>query len=189
MRRVVVGGETSSGKTTFSRALAERMGVPAIELDALFWGAGWTKAAPEEFRARVAAVTAGVAWVVDGNYSSTRDLVWSRADTFIWLDPPFRILLWRLFRRTNRRIRTREDLWNGNHETFRDAYLSTDSLYLWLVRAYGRHRRAWPVAIAEHPHLQVLRFRSGPEAAAWLASVPQVSATNGEGSGSQERGR
>jgi len=172
MRRVVVGGETSAGKTTFSRALAERIGVPVIELDALFWGPGWTKAGSEEFRARVLAATTGEAWVIDGNYSSTRDLVWSRADTFVWLDPPFRVLLWRLFRRTNRRIRSREELWNGNRETIRDAYLSTDSLYVWLVRAYGRHHRAWPVAIAEHPHLRVLRFRSPRRAAAWLASVP-----------------
>ena len=182
MRRVVVGGETNAGKTTFSRALAKRIGVPAIELDALFWGPGWTKATPDDFRARVATVAAGEAWVIDGNYSITRDLVWSRADTFIWLDPPFRVLLWRLFRRTNRRILTREQLWSGNRERFRTAYLSTDSLYVWLARAYPRHRRAWPNAIAEHPHLLVLRFRSPREAAGWLASVPPApESTTSEG--------
>lgn len=182
MRRVVVGGETSAGKTTFSRSLAGRLGVPAIELDALFWGPGWSKPAPEAFRARVAAAVAADAWVVDGNYSVVRDLIWPRADTFIWLDPPFRVLLWRLFRRTNRRIRTGEKLWSGNRETIRNAYLSTDSLYVWLVRAHGRHHRAWPAAIAEHPHLQVLRFRSPRQAAAWLASVrpaPETATSEG----------
>ena len=171
MRRVVVGGETSAGKTTFSRSLAGRLGVPAIELDALFWGPGWSRPAPEAFRARVAAAVAADAWVVDGNYSVVRDLVWQRADTFIWLDPPFRVLLWRLFRRTNRRIRTGEELWSGNRERFGNAYLSRDSLYVWLIRAHPRHRRDWPVAIARHPHLRVLRFRSAREAAAWLDTV------------------
>ena len=128
MRRVVVGGETSAGKTTFSRALAARLGVPVIELDALFWGPNWTKPAPDAFRTRVAQRIAGDAWVIDGNYSAIRDLSWTRADTFIWLDPPFRVLLWRLFLRTNRRIASREELWtgSGNRERFANAYLSKD---------------------------------------------------------------
>jgi len=171
MRRVVVGGETSAGKTTFARALARRLGVPVIELDALFWGPDWTKPAPEEFRARVAAAAAADGWVIDGNYSSTRDLVWSRADTFVWLDPPFPGPAPRRPVRTNRRIRTREELWNGNRERFRNAYLSTDSLYVWLLRAHGRHHRDWPGAIARYAHLRVLRFRSPRDAARWLETV------------------
>jgi len=178
MRRVVVGGETSAGKTTFSRALARRLDVPLIELDALFWGPNWTKPAPEGFRARVAEQIAQEAWVVDGNYSATRDLVWARADTFIWLDPPFRVLLWRLFRRTNRRIRTGEELWpgTGNRERFANAYLSRDSLYVWLVRAHRRHHRAWPHALArpEYAHLRVHRFHDPGEAARWLNSAGSV---------------
>ncbi len=175
MRRVVIGGETCAGKTTFSRALARRIAVPVIELDALFWGPNWTKPAPEEFRSRVAAQIAGDAWVVDGNYTAARDLVWARADTFVWLDPPFRVLLWRLFLRTNRRISSREELWKGtgNRERFTNAYLSTDSLYVWLVRAYRRHHRAWPSALAqpEYGHLQVHRFRSPSDADRWLRSI------------------
>ena len=175
MRRVVVGGETSAGKTTFSRALAARLDLPLIELDALFWGPNWSKPAPEDFRARVAERVAGDAWVIDGNYSATRDLVWARADTFIWLDPPFRVLLWRLFQRTNRRIRSREELWagSGNRERFRSAYLSKDSLYVWLVRAYRRHQRAWPQALGrpEYAHLRVHRFRSPRDAQRWFERV------------------
>ena len=176
MRRVVIGGETSAGKTTFSRALARRLDVPVIELDALFWGPNWTKPAPEEFRARVAERIAADAWVVDGNYSVARDLVWSRADTFVWLDPPFRVLLWRLFLRTNRRIRSGEALWSGsgNRERFINAYLSKDSLYVWLVRAYRRHQRAWPRALVqpEYAHPQAHRFRTSGAAQRWLKGIP-----------------
>jgi adenylate kinase family enzyme len=175
MRRVVVGGETNAGKTTFSRALAQRLDLPLIELDALFWGPSWSKPAPEEFRARVAERIAADAWVADGNYSVIRDLSWARADTFIWLDPPFRVLYWRLFLRTNRRIRSREELWpgTGNRERIRNAYLSKDSLYIWLIRAYRRHHRVWPRELAkpEYAHLEVHRFRSPAEADRWLRSV------------------
>ena len=183
MRRVVIGGETSAGKTTFSRALARRLAVPVIELDALFWGPNWTKPVPEEFRARVAEYIAGDAWVIDGNYSVARDVVWQRADTFVWLDPPFRVLLWRLFLRTNRRIRSREELWKGtgNRERFGNAYLSTNSLYVWLVRWHRRRRRDWSIALArpEYAHLQVHRFRTSGEADRWLRSIDGKSESEG----------
>jgi adenylate kinase family enzyme len=150
MRRVVVGGSTGSGKTTFSRELALRMGVPVIELDALHWGPGWTEEPPPAFRARIAKAVEADAWVVDGNYSVARDLTWGRADTLVWLDYRLAVVLWRLFKRTNRRIWSREELWNGNRERFSDAYLSRESLYLWLVSsgrtggAGATGRSSWP---------------------------------------------
>lgn len=170
MRRVVVGGSTGAGKTTFARELARRMGVPIIELDALHWGPDWSEEPVPVFRERVSAAVAADAWVVDGNYSVSRDLTWGRADTLVWLDFSFPVIAWRLFRRTNRRIRSREELWNGNRERFRGAYLSTDSLYLWLLRSYWARRRAWPAALAgpHGRHLTVLRFRNPRAANAWL---------------------
>ena len=173
MRRVVVGGDTSSGKTTFSRALAAKMGVPLIELDALFHGPNWAPTPIDAFRQRVLDATSGEAWVIDGNYTAIREVTWGRADTFIWLDPPAPEMLWRLFTRTNRRIKSGEELWNGNRETFRNAYLSPDSLYVWFFRSHGKHRRTWPEILArpEYRHLAVYRFRSSGEADRWLRSI------------------
>lgn len=174
MRRVVVGGSTGAGKSTFARALAARLGLPVIELDALRHGPGWSETPDDEFRARVVAATAGAAWVVDGNYSVIRAVTWGRADTLVWLDYPLPTVAWRLFRRTNRRIFRREALWNGNRERFRTAYLSRDSLYLWLLRSYWKRRRTWPAVLAEpaHRHLTVVRLADPRAAAAWLAALP-----------------
>ncbi|HUQ17715.1 MAG TPA: hypothetical protein VM070_08000, partial [Candidatus Saccharimonadales bacterium] len=58
---------------------------------------------------------------------------------------------------------------------FRNAYFSRSSLYVWLFSAYGRHHRNWPVAIARHPHLRVLRFRSARDATRWLDSLTTAS--------------
>jgi len=173
MRRVVVGGGSCAGKTTFSRALAARMNVPVIELDSLFHGPNWTPTATAVFRERILAATNGDGWVIDGNYSAIRDVTWGRADTFIWLDPPAPLVLWRLFKRTNRRIRSGEELWNGNRETFRNAYLSGDSLYLWMLRSHWRRKRTWPRILAQphYRHLEIHRFRTPRQAERWLAET------------------
>ncbi len=178
MRRVVVGGGSGAGKTTFSRALAAKMGVPVVELDSLFHGAGWTPTPTEVFRERIIAATNGEGWVVDGNYSAIRDATWGRADTLVWLDASLLVSLLRVFKRTNRRIRDRTELWNGNRETFRNAYLSLDSLYLWVFRSHGKRRRTWPRILAqpEFRHLAVHRFRTPGEAQRWLDTIQRSAA-------------
>jgi adenylate kinase family enzyme len=179
MRRVVVGGSTGSGKSTFAVALAQRMGVPVIELDALRHGPNWTETPEDRFREIVDERTSVDAWVVDGNYVMVRDLTWGRADTLVWLDFPLRTIYRRLFVRTNRRIFRREALWNGNRERFATAYLSGDSLYVWVLRSYWRRRRNWPRWFngPEGAHLTVQRFRSQREADAWLAGIaPSIGA-------------
>lgn len=175
MRRYAVVGVTGSGKTRLARALAQRLALPHVELDALFWGPNWEKAPPEVFRARVAEALSGEAWVADGNYSATRDIVWRRAQALVWLDYPLPLVLWRLTVRTWRRIVLREALWSGNRERLRDLLFSRESLYLWVLQSYGRYRRAYPelLRLPEHSHLHVVRLRSPREAAAWLAGWPE----------------
>src|SRR5262245_58951382 len=92
MRKVAVLASASScGKTTVGQALAERLGVPFVELDALNHGPGWTEATAAELRARVEPIVAGEAWVIDGGYQAKLgDLVLDAADTVVWLDLPRR---------------------------------------------------------------------------------------------------
>lgn len=169
--RIVVVGSTGSGKTTLARELARLHGVAHVELDALNWDPGWTQAPVEVFRQRVAAALEGrEGWVVDGNYSRVRDLVWPRATSIVWLDFPLRIVLWRLFWRTLRRWWRREELWNGNRERFTDNFLSKDSLFLWAIQTYGRRRREFPALFQapEHAHIHVVRLPSPAEMTEWL---------------------
>ena len=112
-----VVGNSGSGKTTLSRRLAAALGVPHVELDAIFHQAGWTELPVDEFRQRVSdELRTHEGWVVDGNYGDVRDLVWAQVDTVVWLDPPRRMVMRRLISRTVRRAVTREELWNGNRE-------------------------------------------------------------------------
>jgi adenylate kinase family enzyme len=172
MRRVAVVGTSGSGKTTLAAALAARLGARHIELDALHWEPNWTEAVPAVFRARVAAAVAGETWVADGNYSKVRDLVLGRADTLVWLDYPLALVLWQLTQRTLRRLRSHEELWQGNRERLR-MHLSRDSLFLWALQTHGRNRRRYLALIAdpELAHLRRVRLRSPAEADRWLESL------------------
>ena len=53
MKRVSVVGSSGSGKTTVARQLAEALGVPHVELDALHWGANWSPATNDELSERL----------------------------------------------------------------------------------------------------------------------------------------
>lgn len=173
MRRIVVIGTTGSGKTALARAISERLRIPHVELDALNWGPNWTEVPREVFRQRVSEAVAGEAWVVDGNYSKARDIVWPRADTAVWLDLPLWVILWRLLRRTVARTLTREDLWSGNRERFRTAFLSRDSLFFWALQTYQRRRRDYPRLLVqpEHAHLKVIRLASARAVELWLCGL------------------
>jgi adenylate kinase family enzyme len=177
MQRIVVVGITGSGKSTLGMQLAQRLNLPFVELDALHWEANWTPAPLEVFRARVDQALAGQQWVVGGNYSKARDLIWIRADTLIWLDYPLYISLWRLLRRSIRRILTQEDLWGtGNRETWRNQFFSRDALFLWALRSARKAKHHYPKLLAqpEYAHLNVCRLKSPLEAQEWLNSVEYV---------------
>lgn len=174
MRRVSVVGSTGTGKTTFARELAGILGVPHIELDAIVWQPNWTSLPVAEFQARVAERIAEPGWVVDGNYGGAgiRDIVWERADTIVWLDFSLVVIYRRLWSRTNARIRDRTELWpgTGNVETFRGAYLSRQSMYVWALRTYRARKRNYQrlLALPQFAAAEKIRFRRPEEADRWL---------------------
>ena len=172
-RRIAVVGVTGSGKTTLARQLARRLGLPHVELDALYWEPNWRAAPPEVFRARVAEALRGDAWIADGNYGVARDLIWSRAERLVWLDYALPVILWRLTQRAVRRVFVREELWNGNRERLRDHFFSRNSLYLWALKTYRRRRREYPLQLRqpEFAHLTVVRLRSPRATEAWLSRL------------------
>ena len=185
MHRVNVVGTSCSGKTTLARALAERLDVPHVEFDALFWDRDWTPVPAPLFRARVTAALGDGRWVADGGYATVRDVTWSRADTVVWLDYPLPLVLGRWARRTVRRIRSREEFWagTGNRESVRNA-LRRDGLLWWILGTHRRRRRDMARAMEERHDLSWVRLSSPAEAERWLASVqsaraPSASTTGG----------
>jgi adenylate kinase family enzyme len=168
-RVAVIASASGCGKTTVGRAIAVRLGVPFVELDALHHGPGWQAATADELRSRVEPIVATEAWVVDGGYrGKLGDLVLDAADLVVWLDLPIRTWLPRLLRRTFGRILRKEELWSGNRETFRGAFVGRDALIPWTLRHYWRRRRLYPAQLAR---FNVVRLRTSSEVERFLLSL------------------
>jgi len=159
MMRVSVVGNSGSGKSTLAQALAARLGVPYVELDAIQHQRDWQPIPADEFRARVDAATAGGSWVVDGNYSAVRDLIWARADTVVVLDLPRHTVMRQVISRTVRRVLFRVELWNGNRERWRDLFNRdpNESVIMWAWHRHSVYRDRY-LTMANDPHWRHLTF-------------------------------
>jgi len=152
-RRIAVYGPSGSGKSTLARQLGEKLGLPVLELDAVFHAhPNWVDLEPGEFRARVRDfLAAHDSWVIDGNYWHVRDLILPLAGTAIWLQLPFRTVYRRLAWRTISRSFVRAELWNGNRETLRETFFSRHSMLVWGITSWRRHHRTVREALHEAP--------------------------------------
>ena len=172
-RRVVIIGTSCSGKTTLARTMAAALAVPHIELDALHWLPEWTPRPLAEFRALTSETVAAERWVLDGNYSKVRDIVWGRATSLIWLNYSFPLIFRRALARTVQRVFWQEELFSGNRESFRQSFLSRDSILWWVVTTYQRRRRDYPLLFKQpdFAHLSVIVLTSPQAAEALVARL------------------
>jgi adenylate kinase family enzyme len=173
--RISVVGNSGSGKTTLARGLADALGIAHLELDSVFHQPGWEPLDRDVFRERVTAFTAGPRWVVDGNYSAVRDIVWDRADTVIWLDPPRRRVMRQVIWRTLRRMATRAELWNGNREPWQNLFRldPAESIIAWTWTSHHKVRERYTQAQADpaHGHLTFIRLRTPAQSADLLRAA------------------
>lgn len=93
MNKVIVIGCPGSGKSTFSRALHQAVGLPLIHLDMLYWNADRTIVSDAVFRDQLQCVVSQASWIMDGNYASTLPLRLQVCDTVFFLDYPLEVCL------------------------------------------------------------------------------------------------
>ncbi len=93
MKQVLVIGCSGGGKSVFSRALAEKTGLPLHHLDNLYWNADGTQVPKPLFREALARLLAEEAWILDGNFRSTMEQRLTACDTVFFLDYPTEVCL------------------------------------------------------------------------------------------------
>jgi len=162
MKRICVLGNAGSGKSTFARALALRLGVPVYHLDAVFWRPGWRKSERPEFDFRARQLTLEDRWVMDGSFSSTLSFQLEQADAVVVLDVPRWVSLYSVVRRRiANHNKTRADMAPGCPEKLDLGFLR------WIWQGPQRTRRTLE-QLQDYPHLELRVFKTREAAWNWL---------------------
>ncbi|MDQ0756959.1 adenylate kinase family enzyme [Arthrobacter sp. B3I4] len=170
--RVLFYGVTGSGKSSAARAYAAQTGLPEYSADDdIGWLPGWRQPSIEQQRELAARIAEQDKWVLDSAYGVWRDLVVPRAELIVGLDYPRWLSLLRLLRRSLRRVRTKEKVCNGNHESFRRLF-ARDSIIGWHFRSFNRKRRVMRELQRTPGSAKVLVFGHPRELEAWLGQLP-----------------
>lgn len=105
--RIFIVGAPGAGKTTLADRLAVRLGVPCHPLDPVaFVDERWTARPPDERQRLIAEIAEQPCWIAEGVHLGWTDPLIAAADSILWLDPPWWILLWRATaRHVSRRLR------------------------------------------------------------------------------------
>lgn len=171
-QRIIIVGTSGSGKSTLGVKISKKLGIPNIELDRLYWQPNWIQRSEEIFIREVDKLTDQKAWVIDGNYSKVRHVIFSKGDTLVWLDYPFYLAFYRAFKRSLRRIFKKEKLWGTNYETL-SRFFSKNSILVWVIQTHWKRKKTYTRLIeeGEYSHLHVIRLKSPKETKRFLEGI------------------
>ncbi len=171
MQRILIVGPCGAGKSTLAFQLSERMALPVFHMDKLNWRPGWVESSSEDLRARIAEVTAGERWIIDGTYGGTLDARLPRADSVLYLDYPISLCVRRMLTRVWQwRGRTRPDMTEGCPERF-------DAAFLWYVMRWNAGPKQRLEARLRGSEAKIIRLPSPAALDEWRAALPAIART------------
>ena len=158
MKKVIVIGCPGSGKSTFSRALHNKTGIPLYHLDMMYWNADKTTVEKSVFLERLFAVLEKDEWIIDGNYGSTMELRMAVCDTVIFLDYPLDVCLGGI---KERRGKPRSDMpWIETEE---------DAEFIEFIKSYNEQQKPKVLELLEkYSDKNVIVFKSREQADLFL---------------------
>ncbi|MBQ7002128.1 MAG: AAA family ATPase [Oscillospiraceae bacterium] len=156
MERILIIGCSGSGKSTLARALREKLGLPVVHLDQLWWKAGWKNVTQEEFDSRLAMALNMDRWIIDGNYSRTMEMRLEKCDTILYLDFGRWACLWGALSRYLQNLgKVRPDMPDGCTERLDWGHLK----FIWNFNKNNRVRNDTWIGKTKHAKAIVLKNR------------------------------
>ena len=166
MERILVIGCPGSGKTRLAKLLGEKLNIPVVHLDNLWWTGCWENVSREEFDARLEEALEEEAWIIDGNFSRTMEHRLRYCAPVFFLDLPPLVCLWGVIRRMITDYgRTREDMGGNCPERFDPEFVK----FIWNFNRNNRNMNYTWIAQAKHARAVILKNRR--EAKAFLDSI------------------
>jgi adenylate kinase family enzyme len=179
IKRINVIGTSGSGKSHFSRRLADELGYPYIEMDAVFWQPNWEHLTTEDFLLKLQGLMEQDTWVLDGNQSKTHSLKLQYVDTIVWLDFSFWRTFSRILARSINRATSKEEIWvgTGNRESFRRNFFSKESVVLWMLQSFWRNKQNYTTLFASEltEKINLVRLKSPKQAEMFLTEIRKSS--------------
>jgi len=172
MKRVMIVGGPGSGKSTLARRLGDLTGLPVFHMDKIHWCSGWVERARADKDHMTHDVHIQDRWIFEGGHSRTYPERVARADTFVWLDVPVGLRIFRVLKRLVVNYgKTRPDLADGCPERF-DLQTIEFLRFIWRTRHTARAKL---LAIHQDPpqHLRVYRLRTRVEFDAFLKACAE----------------
>ena len=112
MKKVAVFGKPGSGKSTFSKKLAEKANLPLIALDSLIYNPDGTSVERHVYTKAHDEILSSPAWLIDGlgPISSFHQRL-EAADTLIYIDLPYWLSYWLVTKRLIKGLFVRPEGW------------------------------------------------------------------------------
>ena len=156
MERILIIGCGGAGKSTLARRLGERLALPVVHLDKLFWKPGWVEESREEFDRKLAKELEKDRWIMDGNFNRTMPQRLAKCDTIIYLDFSRCACLLGVIKRILTTYGTvRPDMGEGCPERFDLEFLR----WVWNYNKNNRKRNYRLLEDADQPEKIVLKNR------------------------------
>lgn len=169
-QRILIFGNSGVGKTTLSKKLSDKLKVPYVHLDSLYWLENWQSTPREQFIEKVDAfINTHPTFVMDGNYltSGTLESRLAAADTLIFLDYPTQMALNGIKQREKKyQGRARSDMADGCIEKI-------DQEFLTYVLNFNETRRPSILALMQSHQRshQTFRFSQRPALNTFLENL------------------
>ena len=169
MQRILIIGNSGAGKSTFAIALAEKLGLPLVHLDKLFWNGNWEHVSRDEFDTLLQQALEQPQWIIDGNFDRTMPRRLEYCDAVFFFDIPTAMCLWGITKRVFTNYgKTRRDMGGNCPEYFDMEKLKLCRHVLGFNRQY---RKNYYALLEKATHAKVTVFRNRKQARQFLEQI------------------
>lgn len=169
MQRILIIGNAGSGKSTFSKKLAQKLGLPLVHLDRIYWKGNWEHLSREEFDEALQAELIKPQWIIDGNFNRTFPHRLAYCDTVFFFDLPAISCFWGITKRIFQNYgKTRADMGGNCPEYFDKQKIS---LYKGVLNFNKTRRRDYYKLLEQAAGVRVVIFRSRKQADRYLEEL------------------